>query len=143
MDAVVEQLTEVAPAALSDLPIAFAYVFGSHATGRATPRSDIDVAVGLAPDVPADLDTLQLRLDVAGRLEQALGAGPVEVVVVDEAPLPLAGRIAEHGVPIASRDEVLRVRWVTGTRARYHDFKPLERRVARAKLAILAGRDDG
>lgn len=138
-----EQLKQVAPAALAEVPVAFAYVFGSHATGTATARSDIDVAVAIAPDAPAGLDPLQLRLEVAQRLGQALEAGPVEVVVLDDAPLPLAGRIAEHGIPIASNDEVLRVRWVTRTRARYHDFKPLEHRVAQAKLARLAGRDDG
>lgn len=34
-----------APAWLADEPVSFAYLFGSHVAGTATPRSDVDVAV--------------------------------------------------------------------------------------------------
>lgn len=49
----------------------------------ATPRSDVDVAVHLTED--AEVDTLGLRLHLAGELEEAIGCGPVDVVVLDEA----------------------------------------------------------
>lgn len=133
-----EQLKQVAPAALADVPVAFAYVFGSHATGTATARSDIDVAIAVASDAPADIDTLQLRFDVASRLERALGRGPVEAVVLDEAPLTLCGRVVRTGRPIASFDDVVRVRWASRTGRLYHDFALTETRVARAQLRGLA-----
>lgn len=136
MDDVRAALTEAAPACLDGEPVAFAYLFGSHAAGRATARSDVDVAVHLVPD--AEVDTLDLRLRLAGALERAAGIGPVEVVVLDEAPLPLAGRVREHGQLIYSRDDVQRVRYESLIGRMYHDFRIHEERSARERLARLA-----
>lgn len=116
--------------------MAFAYLFGSQARGTATPRSDVDVAVHLT--VGAEVDPLDLRLRLAGELERAIGRGPVEVVVLDEAPLSLAGRVREAGHTIYSRDEVARVRWASLTARMYHDFRIHEERVAREQLARIA-----
>ena len=136
MNSVLERLRAAAPEAFAGQPVAFAYLFGSHATGTATDRSDVDVAVHLTPDT--DVDTLALRLRLAGRLEQVAGVADVEVVVLDEAPLSLAGRVQEHGQVFFSRDEVLRVRYASLTSRRYHDFKIHEERSARLRLARLA-----
>lgn len=136
MGTVLEELQRVAPAVLDTEPVAFAYLFGSHAGGTAGPRSDIDVAVHL--DGSADVDPLALRLRLAGRLEGALGRGPVDVVVLDEAPLALAGRVRRHGRPVYSRDEVSRVRYESLTARRYHDFHIHEERMAREALARMS-----
>ena len=138
MDDVVEQLRTVAPAILADEPVAFAYLFGSHATGTATPASDIDVAIKLSGDATDDLDRLALRFRVAAALERAIGMGPIEVALLDDLPLPLAGRVTIDGVLIASADESAMVRWTVATRSLYLDFQPLEARIAREKLAAMA-----
>lgn len=132
---VLNRLCEVAPEALRGRGVTFAYLFGSHATGTATSRSDIDVAVHL--DVsPADSVAEAARL--AGLLEQATGLGPIEVVVLNDAPLALAGRIREHGRVIHSQDEVARVRWDSLTARRHHDFRIHEERSAADRLARMA-----
>lgn len=120
----------------ADEPVAFAYLFGSHAVGTATDRSDVDVAVHLAPGTR--VDTLDLRLRVAARLERLAGVGPVEVIVLDEAPLTLAGRVREHGRLIYCRDHVQRVRYESRIGRMYHDFQIHEERSARERLVRLA-----
>lgn len=47
--------------------------------------------VALHPARNTEVDRLALRLRVAGALERAIGVGPVEVVVLDEAPLRQIG----------------------------------------------------
>ena len=139
MNAILERLRAAAPAAFTGVPVAFAYLFGSHATGRATARSDIDVAVHLAPEDSVEgIDHLTLRIELAGRLERHLGAGPVEVVVLDDAPVALAGRVREHGRLFYCVDDVQRVRYESRISREFHDFSIHEERSARERLARLA-----
>lgn len=137
MDELVERLRAAAPAALGGEPVAFALLHGSHATRSAGPRSDVDVAVHLTEDHD-EVDRLELRLRVAGALERALAGGPVDVVVLDDAPLALAGRIAQHGFVVHDADPVARVRWTSLTLRRYHDFRIHEQRNAHERLAAIA-----
>lgn len=136
MDDLVVQLSQAAPGVFDGEPVAFAFLYGSQATGTATARSDIDVAVHLEP--AAAVDMLALRLRLARLLEDAIGVGPVEVVVLDEAPLTLAGRVREQGRLIHCRDPRLRVRWDSLVARQYHDFRIHERRRTREHLAHLA-----
>lgn len=133
---VLAALTAAAPACFAGEPVAFAYLFGSHARGTATPRSDVDVAVHLAPQT--DVDTLDLRLRLAGCLEREASVGPIEVIVLDEAPLALAGRVRREGRLIHSVDEAKRVRYESLIARMYHDFQIHEERSARERLARLA-----
>ena len=141
MDDLVERLRAAVPAALAGEPVAFALLHGSHAAGTAGPRSDVDVAVHLIEDAH-EVDQLELRLRVAGALERTLGTGPVDVVVLDDAPLALAGRVAQHGVVVHDADPVARVRWTSLTLRRYHDFRIHEQRNARERLAAIADGGD-
>lgn len=136
MTDVLERLRSVAPDVLTDEPVAFAYLFGTYAEGTTGPRSDVDIAVHVVPGTAHDL--LRLRLDLAGEFERRLGVGPVEVIVLDEVPLSLRGRVFEHGAVIFSQDEALRGRYASLTLRRYHDFKIHESEVAQGTLARLA-----
>lgn len=84
------------------------------------------------------MDTLALRLRLAGALERASGLAPVEVVVLDEVPLSLAGRVRENGQLLYSRDEVARVRYESRIGRTFHDFRIHEERAAAERLARLA-----
>ncbi|CAN5626913.1 hypothetical protein BH24ACT11_BH24ACT11_01450 [soil metagenome] len=53
----------------------------------------------------------------------------VDLLVLDRAPLELAGRVAQHGRLLFSHDEVARVRWESTTRKIYFDELP---RITRA-----------
>jgi predicted nucleotidyltransferase len=138
---VLQRLRACAAAAFAGEPVVFAYVFGSTATGRARPDSDVDVAVYLDERVPAEL-YLRYSLDLAGRLQAACPVGRFDaVVVLNEAPLPLAGRIRRDRQVIYARDEPFRVSYESLTARRFNDFeihaKPRDRERLRR---IAAGR---
>lgn len=89
----------------------FAFVHGSGEAG--THRRDFDV------DVAAWFDGHDPALWTIGGL-------PVggDLLVLDRAPLELAGRVALHGVLPLDDNPVARVRWLALTRKIYLDEKP-------------------
>lgn len=98
----------------------FAFVHGSRAEGTGRPDSDLDVGAWWGRDAPASW-------------EVALPAG-VDLIVLDDAPLELAGRIALHGRLLFDDDPPARVRWVATTRKIYVDERP---RMADARRTFL------
>jgi uncharacterized protein len=117
-------------------PVTFAYLFGSAATGRTHPRSDVDVAVHLPEaEVPR---ALELSLDLAGRLADATGLPNVEVLVLNGTPLPLRGRVVRDRIVVYSRDEEARVSFETRTLDDFLDFDIHARRLDRALLERMA-----
>lgn len=113
-----------------DPRIAYALVFGSSARGTAHPHSDVDVAVGLVPAAvlsPRDVGAL------IADLERAAGR-PIDLVVLDDAPGPLAFRIFRDGVTLVERDH----RALADRKARaileYLDFRPIEAILTRGVL---------
>jgi len=58
-------------------------LFGSHATGRTTSESDVDIAVQTeCPEMIADLDD---QLNMAAELSSCLGNGEIDLVFLNEA----------------------------------------------------------
>ncbi|ALE85976.1 nucleotidyltransferase domain-containing protein [Pseudonocardia sp. HH130629-09] len=99
----------------------FGFVHGSRAVGgRARESSDLDVAAwwAVAPPAAFDLD---------------LPSG-VDLLVLNSAPLELAGRVAMHGELLFDDDPPARVRWVATTRKIYADELP---RITRAHREFL------
>lgn len=137
---VVGALRGAAPDAFRGEGVVFAFLFGSQATGRMRPDSDVDVAVLLDDDVaPADYLAASLRL--ARRLERTAAVGPVEaVVVLNVAPLRLAGRVLRDRIVVFSADEPARVRYESETLRRFIDFELHAAPLARQRLASIAGR---
>ena len=68
-----------------------AYLFGSTARGETTPLSDVDIAVYL--DEPNHERRTAAYLGLLRHLSQALANGPVDLVLLNDAPPALAGRI--------------------------------------------------
>ncbi len=90
---------------------AFAFLHGSQVSGAATERSDVDVAAWFGRPVDSWV--------VAARLP-----GRVDLLVLDTAPLELAGRVAQHGRLLFEDDPAARVRWQATTRKIYLDEMP-------------------
>lgn len=107
----------------------FAFVHGSRAAGaHVRPDSDLDVGAWWGRDIP-DPWTV------------ALPAG-VDLVVLDTAPLWLAGRIAVDGRLLFDDDPPARVAWQADTRLMYLDDLPaVDARYAAAMDRIAARRD--
>jgi hypothetical protein len=93
----------------------FAFVHGSRASGSARADSDLDVAAWWSGAAPAAWD-----IDVP--------AG-VDLLVLNGAPLELAGRVALHGVLLFEDDPSARVRWQADTRRIFLDEEERQRRL--------------
>lgn len=130
MDVDLEGALDRVAAAIDDLPVVAAYVFGSTARAERAAR-DLDVAV--VPSSVADVGPL---LDTVAR--RLADLGPVDVVDLRAAPLRLAGRVLTDGRLAASLDDVERVRFEATTRSLVLDFAPFAEAADRAYLAAVA-----
>jgi predicted nucleotidyltransferase len=116
--------------------VAYALVFGSLARGTARPDSDVDVALELFPGAPRDARAIGA---LAARLTAAAGR-EAHVVLLDEAPSPLAYRIFRDGHVLLERDRAALVSRKARTVLEYLDFKPIEERCAAGVLRAAASR---
>jgi predicted nucleotidyltransferase len=73
--------------------VALALLFGSRATGRSRPGSDVDIAVRASGADP---------LDLGRRLALALGV-EVDVIDLDDVGYPMLRELVDHGVVVAER----------------------------------------
>jgi len=109
-----------------------AYLFGSVARGTASPRSDVDVAVLYAARPPATLEGLPL--DLEGRIER-LVQRPVQVIVLNTAPVDLVHRVLRDGVLLLDRDPSARIRFEVRARNEFFDLQPILARYRRRPVA--------
>jgi len=105
---------------------AFALVFGSRARGDQRDDSDLDIGAWWVADAPHSWTV-------------DLPAG-VDLVVLNSAPLELAGRIALDGQILFDDDPPARVHWVAETRKIWLDERPRFERAHREFLEAARGR---
>lgn len=110
------------------------YLFGSRATGRAQPHSDIDIAVYVDERRSAG-PAYGYAAELAAYLMSALRTNQVDVVVLNRAPPVLYHRVLRDGRRILARD--LRA---TTTRegyalSRYCDYLPQLAKIEGARRA--------
>jgi predicted nucleotidyltransferase len=110
--------------------IAYAFLFGSAARGESSALSDIDIAIGLRRDTR--LEPREIG-DLTARLERA-AERPVDLVLLDEAPPPLAYRVFRDGHLLIENDRAAWVERKARAILEYLDFKPIEEICARAVL---------
>jgi predicted nucleotidyltransferase len=121
-ETLVTSATRDAVAVLRQAGAQFAYLHGSRAAGRGQADSDIDVAAFFGgPQPPSSFDIL-------------LPPG-VDLLVLDNAPLELAGRVAAGGRLLFEDDRAARVGWEAMTRKIYFDELP---RITRAHREFVA-----
>lgn len=110
----------------------FAFLHGSRADGTHRQGSDVDVAAWWASEVPSPHEA-------PPAFEVTLPVG-VDLLVLNGAPLELAGRVAVGGLLLFDDDPGERVRWVAITRKVYFDERP---RMRRAHREFAEGRHRG
>ena len=97
--------------------VALAYLFGSRASDHFALESDYDIAVlTRTPIAPAR------RYQLASELSAVLGGTPVDVVVLDQAPVELTYAVVAHGNRLFERDVATRVEFEASVMSRYADF---------------------
>ncbi|WP_026876171.1 nucleotidyltransferase domain-containing protein [Jiangella gansuensis] len=97
-------------AALRARGASFALVHGSRARGDHRPESDLDVAAWWPANPPQQFEILL--------------PPRVDLLVLNHAPLELAGRAAMEGIVLFDDDPPARVRWTATTRKIYADELP-------------------
>ena len=113
------------PGILSAYPVMLAYLYGSVAEGRATPSSDVDLA--LVFDADSDLtsyERIRIELNITSEMELRCGIAEADVRSIDIAPLKVQGRVITAGILIYSRDESFRIGYENRIRSRYFDYLP-------------------
>ena len=113
-------------AALRNAGARFAYLHGSRASRQYRPDSDIDIAAYVGGQPPNAFDILM--------------PPGVDLLVLDHAPLELAGRVAARGRLLFEDDPITRVRWEATTRKIYFDELPRITRAHREFAASVTGR---
>jgi predicted nucleotidyltransferase len=129
IDRRLDGLGEAMAAAAAD--VEFAYLFGSAASGRLTPRSDVDVAIFVAERADAGA----VRLVVARAVTRHLGTDAVDVVVLNAAPIALVGRILTTRRVLLDRAPFARHRYESLTARMFHDFRIREHRLLAQRYA--------
>jgi predicted nucleotidyltransferase len=117
-----------------------AYIFGSIASGRTRPDSDVDVAVLVSGRIQPD-NLFKYRLKLMADLGSALHRSDVDVVILNEAPPLLAHRVLSKGKLIFERSPSARVRFQVNTANRYADLVPMfETHIHYLKKSVRDGR---
>lgn len=106
-----------------------AYVFGSVARHTSGPSSDVDIAVLFA--VPPAPTLAGLPLETEAELGQLLGR-PVQIVVLNNAPVDLVHRVLRDGELVYEADHAACVAFEVAARREYLDLLPILRRYRQA-----------
>lgn len=126
MEEPIEAVTAEAVAELRRAGARFACLHGSRATGRNRAGSDVIVAAYFGGRPPNAFDVPLPR--------------GVDLLVLDGAPLELAGRVAASGRLLFEDDQVARVRWEAMTRKTCFDELPRINRSHREFAAAVTAR---
>jgi predicted nucleotidyltransferase len=109
-----------------DGDIAAAFLHGSRALGDARPDSDADLAVILAAGLSPS-EQWRKRLALIDSAASMLGTEAVDIVILEEAPSPVAHRAIRDGRLVVDRDAQRRVEVVECVLRRYLDEAWLRR----------------
>ena len=118
--------------ASTDDRLVAAYLFGSVARATASETSDIDVGILFRTPPPERLNDVRFNLE--GMLERALGQ-TVQVVVLNQAPPDLIHRVLRDGRLLVDRDRAARIRFEVRARNEYFDLVPTLNRYRRRETA--------
>jgi len=103
--------------------ILITYLYGSFVAG--TGFNDIDLAVLIdEARFKDERELFEYQLALAVRLERELRPFPVDILVLNRAPLPLRFRVVSEGALLLSKDERQRIEFESRTRVFFFDFLP-------------------
>jgi len=113
-----------------DPNILFAYLFGGLAAGRRSPLSDVDLALYLRDE--KKMDTLETH----GRISQILGTEEIDLIILNQAPISLAGRILQTRKILMDKAPFVRHRYESLILREFFDFSIKEREIVKRRYGI-------
>ncbi len=115
---------------MKDRNIIFAYLFGGLVKDRFNPLSDVDLALYLKH--PKRLDYLAMFR----RISNTLGTDEIDLVILNNAPLSLAGRILQNRKILVDKVPFLRHRYESLILREFFDFSIKERDILQRRYGI-------
>jgi len=128
---VLSRLSLLEPLLLSDNRIIFAYIFGGLATGEQRPLSDVDIAVYL----DGCIDKADVKLEIIGRLSDTLKTDEIDLVILNDAPISLVGRILKKKRLLADKQPFLRHSFESLALREFFDFSRMEQDILFRRFA--------
>lgn len=115
-----------------------AYVHGSHAAGRPHRESDLDVGILFrAADFPSRTERFEAGLTLHAALRPALGAIPLDLVVLNDVPPGLAAAVVTGGECVYCPDAEAEHAFRRDSQLRAADLLPFLRRTAALKREAI------
>lgn len=114
-----------------DSRIVFAYLFGGLAKGTQKPLSDVDIAVFLTSAMTGG----DAKADLSGLLSDVLGTDEFDLVVLNNAPLSLVGRILGARRVITDKQPHLRHVFESRIMREFFDFRRKEQDILFRRFA--------
>ena len=123
-------IDSLAPLFIADSNIIFAYLFGGLLRERQNFLSDVDIAL-FAKEIN-ELD----YLDLFGTIADTLETEEVDLVILNNAPLSLTGRILGNRKVLIDKDPFLRHRYESLVLREFFDFTIKERDILQRRYGI-------
>ena len=122
-----------------DLGVASAYLFGSHAEGRAHRESDVDVGVLLQWDRhPTADERFEMRIRIGSDLIAVTHNNEVDVIILNDASPLLGRKIIYDGIRVFLGDPEADHAYVRDVQIKAADMEPWLRWTRKLKLEALA-----
>ena len=115
---------------LSNPNVIFAYLFGGMIKARLNPLSDVDLAVYVK-----DMKKLDY-LEMFGRIADILGTDEIDLVILNNAPLSLTGRILQERKILVDKKPFVRHLFESRILREFFDFSMKERDILKRRYGI-------
>lgn len=103
--------------------IASAYLFGSQASGKIGPMSDVDIAILIRHNAPNGRELIHKMDYLAYRIEEAFQVKEVDLIELNRQGLIFVHNVLKSGRLIYNADPDFRIRFVTKIISDYCDFE--------------------
>ncbi|MBN2033394.1 MAG: nucleotidyltransferase domain-containing protein [Deltaproteobacteria bacterium] len=115
---------------MEDPNIIFVYLFGGMAKDKRRPLSDVDLGIYIR-----DVKRLDF-LSVFSEISRILGTDEIDLVVLNSAPISLAGRILRKRKTLIDKDPFLRHQYESRILREFFDFAIKEREILHRRYGI-------
>lgn len=115
---------------MKDRNIIFAYLFGGLVKDRFNPLSDVDLALYLKDRKKLDY------LETFKKISKTLETEEIDLIILNNAPLSLAGRILQNRKVLVDKVPFLRHRYESLILREFFDFSIKEREILQRRYGI-------
>lgn len=117
---------------MQDPIVVFAYLFGGLAAGRVNPLSDVDIAVYINDN----RDLANYKLALYDRITDALGTGEVDLIILNTAPISIAGRVLQNKKLLIDKEPFRRHAYESLVLREFFDFRVMEEALLARRFEI-------